>query len=258
MGTILYHGEPSGPSLTVLAALAESGVDLECRPINLLAGERHTLPGLSDTTALDMGVEGEGPVLVIDGEAMTESVFIAQYLDEIGNGSLQPKDAYKHWEMLMWCRRVTERGAPAAAFLKCQAYAHHTLAAMDYAAFGAITDTIASDDLRARWEHVRAGSFPEEQVADSLAKVIALAEMSDVALADGRDWLMGEFSIADLVTYPWLCADLVPDAVAGKSALQGWMARMAELPSVKAARGRATVSTSDMCWAPGPEINRWG
>lgn len=258
MGTILYHGEPSGPSLTVLAALAESGVDLECRPINLLAGERHTLPGLRDTTALDMGVEGEGPVLVIDGEAMTESVFIAQYLDEIGNGSLQPKDAYKHWEMLMWCRRVTERGAPAAAFLKCQAHAHPTLAAMDDAAFGAITAAIASDDLRMRWEHVRAGNFPEEQVEDSRSKIIALAEMSDSALADGRDWLMGAFSIADLVTYPWLCADLVPDAVAGKQALQGWMARMAERPSVKAARARATVSTPDMCWAPGPEINRWG
>ena len=60
MSTILYHGEPSGPSLTVLAALAESGVEVECRPINLLAGERHTLPDIADSVALDMGVEGEG------------------------------------------------------------------------------------------------------------------------------------------------------------------------------------------------------
>ncbi|MFM1982450.1 MAG: hypothetical protein RJB22_1169, partial [Pseudomonadota bacterium] len=47
MTSILYHGEPSGPSLTVLAALAESGVEMDCRPINLLAGERHRLPGLT-------------------------------------------------------------------------------------------------------------------------------------------------------------------------------------------------------------------
>lgn len=258
MSTILYHGEPAGPSLTVLAALAESGADVECRSIDLLSGARHMLPDITDSVALDMGVEGEGPVLVIDGEAMTESVFIAQYLDEIGNGALQPKDAYKHWEMLMWCRRVTERGAPAAAFLKCQAYAHPTLAAMDDSAFAAVTSAIASDDLRARWEQVRAGNFPSEQADDSRAKVIATADMTNAALADGRDWLMGEFSIADLVTYPWLCTDLVPEALEGRPHLTAWLERMRDRPSVKASLARATVQSPDMCWAPGPEINRWG
>jgi GST-like protein len=258
MGTILYHGEPCGPSLTVLAALAESGVEVECRPINLLAGERHRLPGLTDTTALDMGVEGEGPVLVIDGEAMTESVFIAQYLDEIGNGTLQPKDAYKHWEMLMWCRRVTERGAPAAAFLKCQADAHPVLAAMDDSAFATLTSAIKSDDLRSRWEQVRAGNFPEEQVADSRAKVIGTADMANSALADGRDWIMGDFSIADLVTFAWLCTDTVPEALDSRPALSSWLDRMAARPSIQAALARATSHEPDHCWVPGPEINRWG
>jgi GST-like protein len=258
MSTILYHGEPSGPSLTVLAALAESGVEVECRPINLLAGDRHTLPGITDAVALDMGVEGEGPVLVIDGEAMTESVFIAQYFDETGNGRLQPKDAYKHWEMLMWCRRVTERGAPAAAFLKCQAHAHPVLAGMDDGAFSKLTSAITSDDLRARWENVRNGNFPEDQIADSRSKVVGTADMANTALADGRAWLMGEFSIADLVTYSWLCADLVPEAIEGKAPLQAWMGRMASRPSVQAALARATVADPETCWAPGPEINRWG
>lgn len=258
MSTILYHGEPAGPSLTVLVALAESGVEVDCRPINLLAGERHTLPDITDSVALDMGVEGEGPVLVVDGEAMTESVFIAQYFDEMGQGNLQPKDAYKHWEMLMWCRRVTERGAPAAAFLKCQSYAHPKLAAMDDANFASLTTAIKSDDLRTRWADVRQGNFPEEQVADSRSKIMALAEMTDTALADGRDWLMGDFSIADLVTYPWLCPDLVPDAFNGKPALHGWMARMAARPGMTAALKRGTLSNPEECWAPGPEINRWG
>jgi len=258
MSTILYHGEPSGPSLTVLAALAESGIEVECRPINLLAGDRHTLPGVKDAVTLDMGVEGEGPVLVIDGEALTESVFIAQYFDEIGNGSLQPKDAYKHWEMLMWCRRVTERGSPAAAFLKCQAHAQPVLAAMDDGAFAKLTAAIASEDLRARWENVRNGNFPVDQIADSRTKVIGTADMANAALADGREWLMGDFSIADLVTYSWLCADLVPEAIEGKADLQAWIARMAARPSVQAALARATVATPEACWAPGPEINRWG
>ena len=83
---VLYHGEPNGPSLSVLAALFESGLDIGCRAIDLLAGERHTLGGVGEAVALDMAVEGEGPVLVVDGEAMTEAVFLAQYLDEKAGG----------------------------------------------------------------------------------------------------------------------------------------------------------------------------
>jgi GST-like protein len=122
MGAVLYHGEPNGASLTVLAALAETGdeaaLGIACRPIDLLAGERHRIPGLTERVALDMGIEGEGPVLVIDGEAMTESVFLAQYIDELAGGAgLQPADSHAHWEMMMWCRQITERLSPAAALL---------------------------------------------------------------------------------------------------------------------------------------------
>ncbi len=47
MDAILYHGEPNGPSFAVLAALGESGLAIETRFIDLLAGERHTLPGVT-------------------------------------------------------------------------------------------------------------------------------------------------------------------------------------------------------------------
>jgi len=68
MSMILYHGEPNGASLAVLAALGESGAEADCKAIDLLAGERHTIPGLTQAVARDMGVEGEGPVLVIEGD----------------------------------------------------------------------------------------------------------------------------------------------------------------------------------------------
>ena len=71
MSMVLYHGQPNGASLTVLAALAESGLSIECRLIDLLAGERHALADVTAVIALDLGVEGEGAVLVVDGEAMT-------------------------------------------------------------------------------------------------------------------------------------------------------------------------------------------
>lgn len=260
MSMILYHGAPNGPSLAVLAALGESGLDIECRPIDLLAGDRHCLPGVTEPVARDMGVEGEGPVLVIDGEAMTESVFIAQFLDESGANTLQPKDAYAHWQMMMWCRRIIERCAPAAAFLGCKAQAHAELAAMDEGRWSDLLAAIASEDLRARWSVVRAGDFPEAHLTDSVGKIADAVAMVEDQLADGRDWLMGELTIADFETYCWLAGmpALIPDAFADRPRVAAWLDRVRTRPSVQAALELSAKVDPQGVWAPGPEINRWG
>jgi glutathione S-transferase len=251
--SILYHGEPNGPSLTVLAALAECGLEIECRRIDLLAGERHWLPGVSEPIARDLSVEGEGPVLVINGEAMCDSVFLAQYLDEAAAGcGLQPGDPYKRWEMMMWCRQITERLAPAAALLGC-------IARPD-AAFAGVDAPIVGADLKARWQALRDGAVDAEQVADSERKVAAAVQRCEAQLSDGRAWLMGPFSIADLETYGWLAGMqlLRPPAFEGAPLTAAWLERVRARPSVQIALARATVEEPLRTWAPGPEINRWG
>ena len=97
-------------------------------------------------------------------------------------------------------------------------------------------------------------------MADSVTKVTDAAKMVDDQLADGRDWLMGDLTIADFETYGWLAGmvDLVPDAFAGRDRLSAWAARVAARPSVQAALALASVPNPQSSWAPGPEINRWG
>lgn len=261
MSMVLYHGQPNGASLTVLAALAESGLSIECRLIDLLAGERHALADVTAAIALDLGVEGEGPVLVVDGEAMTESVFLAQYLDEAAGGAgLQPADAYARWEMMMWCRQITERLSPAAALLGNLATSQAVIAAIAQADFDTLTTRIASDDLRERWQALHDDVASAAQIADSEAKISAAIERCEKQLGDGRDWLMGSFSIADLVTYSWLAGMrlLRPVAFADAVLTNAWLDRVAARPSVIAALARATVSEPLRAWVPGPEINRWG
>lgn len=258
---VLYHGEPNGASLTVLAALAESGLAIRCERIDLLAGARHTLPGIAEPLALDLGIEGEGPVLVAGGEAMTESVFLAQYLDELAGGcGLQPSDPYAHWDMLMWCRQITERLSPAAALLGNLAASQAVIATIPGEEFAGVTAAIVSDDLRARWQGLHEGTVDPAQVADSEAKVDQAAQRCEDKLADGREWLMGAFSIADLVTYGWLAgmALIRPDAFAGRLLTTAWLARVAARPSVVSALALATCAEPLRSWAPGPEINRWG
>jgi len=258
---VLYHGEPNGASLTVLAALAESGLDIPCQPINLLAGARHSLPGIAEPLAIDLGIEGEGPVLVIGGEAMTESVFLAQYLDELAGGcGLQPDDPYAHWEMLMWCRQITERLSPAAALLGNLAHSQAAIAAIPTGDAIRLAAAIVSDDLRERWLALRDGEINAAHVADSEAKVDQAVQRCEDKLADGRDFLMGDFSIADLVTYSWLAGmELIrPEAFVGAPQTRAWLARMAARPCVVAALALANCAEPLRSWAPGPEINRWG
>jgi glutathione S-transferase len=259
--TSLYHGEPNGPSLSVLAALYESGLDIQCKPIDLLAGERHALPGVTDTVALDMAVEGEGPVLVVDGEAMSEAVFLAQYFDEAAGGcGLQPSDPYARWQMLMWCRQATERLSPAVACLGSLAWSQKRLAAMSPAEFDKLAGTIESEDLRARWRELRDDVVDAAKVEDSKTKVAQFAARVEAQLADGREWLMGPFSIADLETFAWLrpMRELEPDAFAGQERCLAWMGRVDARPSVQKALARATTDNPAHAFAPGPEINRWG
>jgi glutathione S-transferase len=260
-GPVLYHGEPNGPSLSVLAALYESGLDIETRPINLLAGERHALTGVNDSVALDYAVEGEGPVLVIDGEAMAEAVFLAQYFDEAAGGcGLQPSDPYARWQMRMWCRQATERLSPAVAYLGNLAWSQKRLAATDAGEFERVLGTIASEDQRQRWQELRDDAVDAEKVADSRTKVAQFAARVETQLADGREWLMGPFSIADLETFAWLrpMRELEAEAFAGQDRCRAWMDRVEARPSVQKALARAATDNPAHAFAPGPEINRWG
>ena len=256
MSLTLYHGEPNGPSLTVLAALFESGAEAELVAVDLAAGERH-LRAERDRE-VEMSIEGEGPVLVADGEPMADSVFLAQYLDETAGGSLQPTDAYARWEMEMWCRFIIERVAPAAALLGNRTHLTPKLQAMSDADFDSLVGRIASADLAARWRMIREGNFPEAQLEDSRAKIKLAVERLEKRI-DG-DWILGAFTIADLETYAWLAGmvALVPEAFAKAPKALAWLDRMKARDSVRKALALSRTNDPLQAWAPGPEINRWG
>jgi GSH-dependent disulfide-bond oxidoreductase len=251
MNTTLYHGEPNGPSLTVLAALFAKQVPAELVRIELARGERHAL-ACAQEPQLVMSVEGEGPVLVVDGEAMTDSVFIACYLDEVGRGAaLRPADPYDRWETMKWCRQMIERTAPAAAYLGCRAHPPYVNAEL--------LQRIGSVDLRTRWQEIMAGNFSADHLSDSRNKIRQTVEKIEKRL-DGRQWLMGSYSIADLESYAWLAGmlPLVPEAFAERPRTSAWLARVKDSPPVAKALSLARTAEPAESWSVGPEINRWG
>ncbi len=251
MSMTLYHGEPNGPSLTVLAAMFAKQIQAELVHVDLASGGRHAL-ACAQEPLVAMSIEGEGPVLIVEQEAMSDSVFIACYLDDIGHGpALRPAEPYARWEMMMWCRQMIERTAPAAAYLGCRA--------QPPVASEALLEMIGSADLRARWEQIASGAFSDEQSADSRNKIMQAAERIEARL-DGREWLMGEFSIADLESFAWLAGmvSLVPEAFAGRTRVNAWLARVRSHPAVAKALSLARSADPASSWSVGPEINRWG
>ncbi|WP_428408998.1 glutathione S-transferase family protein [Hyphococcus sp.] len=260
MSMVLYHGEPNGPSLTVLAALFETGHDAELRPIDLTMGERHN-GAVPHSVETDMSIEGEGPVLVVDGEPMADSVFLACYLNDSAKGSpIAPEDPFARWEMMTWCRQIIERVAPAAAYLGVKAHLADKLSALEGPAFDKLTAPIKSEDLKTRWSEIRAVAFADDKIEDSKTKIKAAVDKVEKQLSDGRDWLLGDFSIADLETYAWLAGmrEIEPAAFDGADHAGAWLGRMKTRPSVARALALGTTKTPQQVWAPGPEINRWG
>ena len=249
MTRILYHGEPNGPSLAILTAAFEKQVDLTLERIDLVAGERHG-SCVPHAMEVDQSIEGEGPVLVVDGTPMADSVFIACYLDDVGTGpALRPAEPYARWQMMAWCRYAIERLAPAASYLGLNATPP-----------AAVPEGVASIDLAERWREAVERRFDEAKLADSRAKVAQATDKIEAQLADGRDWLMGDFSIADLETYAWLAGmpSLVADAFTDRPLTSAWLARVKARPSVARALSLAATAAPETIWAPGPEINRWG
>jgi GSH-dependent disulfide-bond oxidoreductase len=251
MSMTVYHGEPNGPSLTVLATLFAKQLPAELVYIDLASGQRHAL-ACAQEPQVAMSVEGEGPVLVVEGEAMTDSVFIACYLDELGQvAALRPAEPYGRWETMTWCRQIIERTAPAAAYLGCRAHPPR--------ADAALLQRIGSLDLRARWEQIAAGQFSEELLADSRNKIQQAVEKIEARL-DARQWLMGTFSLADIESFSWLAGMVpqVPAAFAGRPRTLQWLQRVRAQPAIAQALSLAHTSDPAASWSVGPEINRWG
>jgi GST-like protein len=190
MSLTLYHGEPNGPSLTVLAALFAKEVPAELEYIDLTRGERHTLP-FAQEPLVAMSIEGEGPVLVADGEAMSDSVFLACYLDDVGRGAaLRPADPYQRWETMRWCRQLIERTAPAAALLGCHARPPQPAEG--------VLGKMASLDLRARWREILAGAARRQPHQDPTGRGANRGATGQPRVVDGRvlDRRSGELRVA--------------------------------------------------------------
>lgn len=197
----LYHNNISVCAQKVRLVLAEKDVPWTSRHIDLKRGE-HLTPEF-----LAINPRGLVPVLVHDGEVVVESTLICDYLDDVfPKPLLKPDSPLARARMRLWPKRVDEG-------------LHVACGTISFAAIFArqLRDGLSKEALEARLAQMPDPARRERQrqlielglaapfVKDA-AKLHdkAIGEM-DVALGDGRPWLMGEqFTLADVVMAPYV------------------------------------------------------
>jgi len=194
---------PTPNSRKVLMMLEECGLAYERQPVDLASGEQRSPAHLerNPTGAVPVIVDLDGP----GGQALTlsQSYAICLYLAQ-KSGKLLPADPVSQAQVLQW------------------------------SAFGA-------SDLAACTTGLFVLSRPGNEqpggltlMRERLARYLQVLE----AQLENRDYVAGEFSMADILIYPTFLVPFVAEVLDGEVAysnIKHWLSRMAQRPAI--ARG---------------------
>lgn len=229
----LYHFGPVANSLTPLLCLLEKGAEFDSRPLDSRKWEHHS----PEFRAINP--EGTVPVLIHDGRAVRESTVINEYLDEVlPEPRLRPDDPWLRAQMRVLTKYVDEHFCPALTVLGAQG-AVSFASQIDKAEMARRLAAMPNAEVRRKWEWVSSDGYPERELADARRRVGGAAERLEQALADGRDWLLGEaFSLADIKWFSMARAlpRFLPETcnAAVTPRLTGWLERMEARRAVQA------------------------
>ena len=142
----LYHAGPHSNSLKVLLCLHEKGIDYVSRPMRLAAFEQH------EDWFLKINPDGQVPVLVHDGEVITESTVINEYLDQVfSEPALRPHHALEQARMRQFTKYVDEWYRPALSYLAWQETTHRITDKLTAEEFEARLARIPREEKREKW-----------------------------------------------------------------------------------------------------------
>jgi len=188
---------PNGYKISI--ALEELGIPYEVHPVNLQKNEQ------MEPAFLKLNPNHKIPVIDDDGQVIWESGAILLHLGEKHDkkGVILPKDARKRMEAIQY------------AFFQA----------------GGVGPNLGRLGAALRKE----GEKNQEMITIFSNEMARLYGVIDRILADGRQYLAGEYSIGDIMHYPWLRFVLnlkAPDLMKLPRVVS-WLERIGERPAVK-------------------------
>lgn len=251
----LYHWEATLESAKVMICLHEKGLDFTGHYVDILGLEQYS------DDFLKINPAGQVPVLVHNGNTLTDSSLINEYLEEaFPDVPLALHDARGWYETLCWGKYVEYNLDTSVSTLGWHQVMPTVMKQRDQKKLRAAVADIPVVERRAAWSAALVYAYPEEQLENSRRKIGLAVKRMEETLA-GSEWLLGDtYSIIDIDafalmrTLPQLTPDLVNDKDTPRC--MDWLGRISERPAVKKAlaMGRA----EQPLYAPGPEHSRWG
>jgi glutathione S-transferase len=254
----LFHWEPVGHCARVLICLHEIGAEYRSHYVDALKFEQFS------ADFLKLNPQGQLPVLMRDGVAMSESALLCEYLAESHpESNLAPADPVDWYNVQVWSKFVDYHLASSLGTLGCRKYLGPVLKEHDQAELKRKIASIPVPERKAGWERAAADDYDDELVANAERKVKLVVDRMEATLAAG-DWLVGEkYSIADINAFAMISglSAAAPHIVNERDAphVMDWSARIAERPAVRAVLSSPGLRRRrDLVFIPGPEHSRWG
>lgn len=195
MDVILYRNPISTCGQKVRLALAEKGVAYESHVIDWGKQEHLT------DWYLALNPNGVVPTLVHRGAPVIDSSVICEYIEDVfPDIPIAPADALARARMRAWIRYAEEVPTPAIRVPSFNRQFVKRLRRLDRDDYD---DLVARLPLRKHFYRAMGEEgFSQEAYDQAIEKLDQTLGRMERALGDGRTFLLGDFSIADIVLIP--------------------------------------------------------
>ena len=233
----LYHHGSSVCAAKVRLALAEKGLAWNGHYVDILAGEQFRPDYLA------INPKAVVPTLIHDGEVITESTVICEYVDEVfAQRPIYPRAPAARARVRVWTKAVDEELHPACSAITYVVSHRHTILRNGLGSFDDFIKQGGTDGHAARtlkWQWIQHG-LAAPGAADKVRLYAGYLRKMEAALA-AADWLAGrEFSMADIAMTPYVnrLDVLAMDGLWKHGRLprvEDWFARVKSRPSFRPA-----------------------
>jgi glutathione S-transferase len=233
----LYHHGSSVCAAKVRLALAEKGLPWNGHYIDILAGEQFR------SEYLAINPKAVVPTLVHDGDVITESTVICEYVDEaFADRPIYPRRPAARARVRVWTKAVDEELHPACSAITYVVSHRHTILRNGVGNFDDFIKQGGADGMAARtlkWQWIQHG-LAAPGAADKIRLYAGYLRKMEDALTSSK-WLVGdEFSMADIAMTPYVnrLDVLAMDGLWKNGRLprvEDWFARIKARPSFKPA-----------------------
>jgi glutathione S-transferase len=231
----LYHAEPGANSLKALIFLKEKGLDFQSIYVDLHKFEQH------EPWFVAINPEGQVPVLDHDGNIITHTTVIGEYLEDAFPDAppLRPADPLGKARMRYWNKFTDEHFMNYVSIHGWHRMVTVLTRSIEAGEFEKLMERIPLPEQREKWRTARSG-FSDADLANATRKIEVAVDKVERQLAR-TPWLAGDmYTLADINFFSVGGAHLdrlFPELKVEERAprLTEWVARIHARPAVQAA-----------------------